>query len=109
MSIIPKVVALGLVGALSSPTQQRQIDYGTTRVPDSQRINQLWLVTYPNEAGQEVVAVAKLANGDSVPLIAADQARLESMMPTARDLAKTNNIKMRLVKFKRVDMQDIVP
>jgi hypothetical protein len=108
MSIIPKLVALGLVGALSSLTQQRHIDY-STGTSDSQRINQLWLVTYPNEAGQEVVAVAKLANGDSVPLIAADQARLESMMPTARDLAKTNNIKMRLVKFKRVDMQDIVP
>jgi hypothetical protein len=108
MSIIPKLVALGLVGALSSPTQQRQIDY-STGTPDSQRINQLWLVTYLDEAGQEVLVVAKAANGDNFPLIAADQARLENMMPTARDLAKTNNIKMRLVKFNRVDMQDIVP
>jgi hypothetical protein len=108
MSIIPKLVALGLMGALSSPTQQRPIDYSTV-IPDSQRINQLWLVTYINEAGQEVLVVGQLPNGDNFPLIAADQARLESMMPTAHDLAKTNNIKMRLVKFKRVDMQDIVP
>jgi hypothetical protein len=42
-------------------------------------------------------------------LIAADPVRLEEMMPAARDLAKTNNIKMRLVKFNLVDMQDIVP
>jgi hypothetical protein len=101
-------VALGLAATLSSPIQQRQIGYSTGDT-DAQRINQLWLVTYLDEAGQEVLAVAQLANGENLPLIAADQARLESMMPTARGLAKTNNIKMRLVKFKRVDMQDIAP
>jgi hypothetical protein len=43
-------------------------------------------------------------------LIAADLARLESMMPAARDLAKTHNIKMRLIKFtNRMDIEDIVP
>jgi hypothetical protein len=108
MSIIPKLVALGLVGALSSPFQQRQTAYDPM-TPDSLSIHQLWLVTYLNEAGQEVLVVGQLPNGDNFPLIAADQARMESMMPTARDLAKANNVKMRLVKFKRVDMQDIVP
>jgi hypothetical protein len=79
---------------------------------DSQRINQLWLVTYLNEAGLEVVAQAKLANGDKMLLVAADAdlARLESMIPAARDLAKTNHIKLRLIKFtNRVDIEDIVP
>src|ERR1700730_846865 len=90
MSIIPKIVALGLAAVLDSPIHHHQIDYSTD-APDSQRINELWLVTYPDEAGQEVVAVAKLADGNSVPLIAADQARLESMMPTARDLAKAKH------------------
>jgi hypothetical protein len=108
MSIIPKLLALGLAITPGSIGPQRQIDFSMPG-PDGQRINQLWLVTYLNEAGQEVLAVAKLANGDDFPLIAADQARLESMMPTARDLAKTNNMKVRLVKFKRVDTQDIVP
>ena len=107
-SIIPKLVALGLVGALSSPTQQRQINYNTG-VPDGQRINQLWVVTYVNEKGLEVVAQAKLQSGDYAPLMAADFERLISMLPAARDLATTRNINMRLVKFKRVDMQDIVP
>ena len=109
MSIIPKILALGLAAALSSPIPQHQIDYSA---PDgnAQRINQLWLVTYVNGAGLEVVAQAKLANGDYMPLIAADLARLESMMSAARDLAKTRNIKMRLINFTgRVDMEEIVP
>jgi hypothetical protein len=109
MSIIPKLVTLGLAAALSSPIRQHQIDY-STGTSDSQRINQLWLVTYLNEAGLEVVAQAKLANGDKTPLIAADLARLESMIPAARDLAKTSYIKLRLIKFtNRVDVEDIVP
>jgi hypothetical protein len=109
MSIISKLVTLGLAAALSSPIRQHQIDDSSL---DSQRINQLWLVTYLNEAGLEVVAQAKLANGDKMPLIAADAdlARLESMIPAARDLAKTNHIKLRLIKFtNRVDIEDIVP
>jgi hypothetical protein len=52
MSVIPKLVALGLAATLSSPIQQRQIDYNTG-VPDAQRINQLWVVTYVNEKGLE--------------------------------------------------------
>jgi hypothetical protein len=109
MSVIPKLVALGLAATLSSPIQQRQIDY-STGAPDNQRITQLWLVTYVNEKGFEIVAQAKLQNGDYAPLIAADFERLASMLPAARDLATTRNIKMRLIKLtNRVDVQDIVP
>jgi hypothetical protein len=109
MSIIPKLVALGLVATLSSPIQQRQIDYSTGE-PDNQRITQLWLVTYVNEKGLEVVAQAKLQSGDYAPLIAADFERLASMLPAARDLATSRNIKMHLIKLtNRVDVQDIVP
>jgi hypothetical protein len=109
MSIIPKIVALGLAAVLGSPIHQHQIDYSTD-APDSQRINQLWLVTYFNEAGLEVVAEARLTSGDYAPLIAADLARLESMMPAARELAKARNIKMRLIKLtNRVDIEGIVP
>jgi hypothetical protein len=44
------------------------------------------------------------------PLIAADAARLESMMPAAHGLAKANNLKMRLIKLtNRIDIEDIVP
>jgi hypothetical protein len=109
MSIIPKLFALGLAATFSSPIHQRQIGYSTGD-PDTQRITQLWRVTYLNEAGLEVVAHARLTTGENAPLIAADLARLESMVPAARELAKTNRMKMRLIKFtNRVDIEDIVP
>jgi hypothetical protein len=48
--------------------------------------------------------------GEYAPLIAADAARLESMMPAARGLAKANNLKKRLIKLtNRIDIEDIVP
>jgi hypothetical protein len=110
MSIIPKLVVLGLAAALSSPIHQRQIDFKTPSADNVQRINQLWLVTFINEAGEEVVVQAKLTSGDYAPMIAADPARLKSMMPAARDLAKTRNIKMRLIKLtNRLDIEDIAP
>jgi hypothetical protein len=109
MSIIPKLVALGLAATLSSPTQERRIVYNMD-APDSQRLNQLWLVTYVNEKGLEVVARAKLQSGDYAPLIAADFERLASMLPAAHDLATTRSIKMRLIKLtNRVDIQEIAP
>ena len=67
-------------------------------------------MTYVDEAGQETVAQAKLVTGEYAPLIAADAARLESMMTTARGLAKANNLKMRLIKLtNRLDIEDIAP
>ena len=110
MSIFPHLAVLGLAAALSSPIHQHQIDFKTTSPEGIQRINQLWFVTYVNEAGQEIVAQAKAATGEYVPLIAADAARLESIMGAARGLAKANNLKMRLIKFtNRIDIEDIVP
>jgi hypothetical protein len=110
MSIIPHLAMLGLAAALSSPIHPRQIDFKMTSPDGIQRINQLWLVTYINEAGQEIVAQAKLGTGEYAPLIAADVARLESMMPAARGLAKANNLKMRLIKFtNRLEVEEILP
>jgi hypothetical protein len=107
MSIIPKLAILGLAATLSSPFPRHRIDYSAT---DSQRISQLWLVTYMNEADEEVVVQAKLTNGSYSPLIAADPARLENMMPAAQELATTRNIKMRLIKLtNRVDIENIEP
>jgi hypothetical protein len=110
MSIFPHLAALGLAAALSSPIHRHQIDFKMASPDGIQRIDQLWLVTYINEAGLEIVAQAKLATGEYVPLIAADPARLESMMPAARGLAKASNLKMRLIKFtNRLDVEDIAP
>jgi hypothetical protein len=110
MSIIPKLVMLGLAAALSSPIHQQQIDFKLPSPDSVQRINQLWLVTFIDGSGEEVVVQAKLTSGDYAPLIAADPARLENMMLAARDLAKTRNIKMRLIKLtNRLDIEDIAP
>jgi hypothetical protein len=109
MSIVSKLVTVGLVVTVSSPIPQHQIDYSAPST-DGQRINQLWLVIYINKAGEEVVAQAKLTSGNYAPLIAADETRLESMMPAARELATKSNIKMRLIKLtNRVDVEDIAP
>ena len=109
MSIIPKLAIWGLAATLGSPIPQHRIDFSIPGA-DGQRINQLWLVTYINEKGEEVVVQAKLTNGSYTPLIAADPVRLENMMPAAHDLATTRNIKMRLIKLtNRVDIEDIVP
>jgi hypothetical protein len=110
MSIIPHLATLGLAAALCSPVRHHQIDFKTTSPDGIQRINQLWFVTYVNDAGQEIVVQAKAATGENVPLIAVDSARLESIMEAARGLAKANNLKMRLIKFtNRLDLEDIAP
>jgi hypothetical protein len=110
MSIFSHLAMLGLAAVLSSPIHQHQIDFKTTSPDGIERINQLWLVTYINENGQETVAQAKLVTGEYVPLIAADTARLESMMPAARGLAKANHLKMRLIKLaNRLDIEDVAP
>jgi hypothetical protein len=46
MSIIPKLLTLGLAAVLSSPVPQHQIDFSMPG-PDGQRIDQLWLATLP--------------------------------------------------------------
>jgi hypothetical protein len=110
MSIFPHLAVLGLAASLSSPIHQHQIDFKATSPDGIQRINQLWLVTFINESGEEVVVQAKLTSGDYAPLIAADPVRLETMMPAARDIAKTRNIKLRLIKLtNRLDIENIAP
>jgi hypothetical protein len=109
MTIIPKLVVLGLAATLSLPIRQHQIDYSMPG-PEGQRITQLWLITAVNAAGLEVIIQAESPNGEKAPLITADPARLEAIMPVARDLAKTNHTKLRLIKLtNRVDVEDIVP
>ena len=55
-------------------------------------------------------AQAKLTTGEYAPLIAADAARLESILRAASGLAKANNVKMRVIKFtNRLDIEEIAP
>jgi len=109
MSIISKFLALGLSTVLSATVPQHRVDFSMLG-PDGQRINQLWLITYINENGVEVVAQAKLQSGAYAPLIATDSERLESMLPAAHYLATSRNMRMRLIELtKRVDIEEIMP
>jgi hypothetical protein len=110
MGVIPQLTMLSLVAVLNSSGLRQPVDFKMTSPDGIQRITQLWLVTYINESGEEVVGQAKLTTGQYAPLIAADVARLESMVPAARDVAKAKNLKMRLIKFtNRLDIEDITP
>jgi hypothetical protein len=65
---------------------------------------------FRHQLGAEIAAQAKLTTGDDASLIAVDLAQLETMMPAARELAKTRNKKMRLIKLiNRVDIEDNEP
>ena len=110
MITIPQFAILATTAFLGAAIPYQRVDLKMLSPDGIQRLEQLWLVTYVDDAGREVVAQAKLTTGDYAPLIAADSARLESMMPAARELAKANNIKMRLVKFSgRLDVEEIRP
>ena len=110
MSIIPHLATLGLAAALCLSTDRHQIDFKMTSPDGIQRLHQLWLVTYIDNADQEVVAQAKLLTGEYAPLIAADAERLESVMEAAHGIAKAKNLKMRLIKFNnRLEIEDIAP
>jgi hypothetical protein len=110
MSVVSHLAMLGLAAALCSPIRHHQIDFKMDSPDGIQRINQLWFVTYVNDAGQEIVVQAKAATGEYVPLMAVDLARLETIMAAARDLAKAKNVKMRLSKFtNRLDIEEIAP
>src|SRR5580692_2642121 len=110
MSVISHLGILGLAAALCSPISHHQIDFKRTSPEGIQRIDQLWLVTYVDDAGRETVVQVKATTGEYVPLIALDSVRLESITAAAYGLAKASNVKMRLIKFtNRLDMEDIAP
>ena len=107
---IPALAIVAATALLASAIPYQQVDLKMVSPDGIQRLEQLWLVTYIDDAGRELVAQAKLVTGDYSPLIAADSTRLDSMMPAARALAKSNNIEMRLVKFTgRLDVEKIRP
>jgi hypothetical protein len=105
-----RIAAFALAGFLGSSTPPQYVDLKMISPDGVQRIDQLWLVTFINDAGVETVAQAKATTGDYVPLIAADAARLKSILPAARLVAKANSKKLRLITFtRRLDVEEIQP
>lgn len=77
----------------------------------SLRIAQIWAFVSIDDEGNEGVCAAQLMGaGSCVPLIAADEARLESLRPIAAQIAKLTNKTIKLVKFyRREDVETIAP
>lgn len=78
-----RVAALLSLLALGPASSQL---YADTKMPSSdgvQRMDQVWMIVFVDNGGVESLAQAQTTTGDYVPLIAADQARLESMVEIA--------------------------
>jgi hypothetical protein len=65
------------------------------------RIDAIWafLSVDPEDGNEGVLSGPLLGPGSQVPLIAADEARLESLWPIARHIARAAGWHCRLVKF----------
>jgi hypothetical protein len=110
MFTLPKLAIVASTAFLGSAIPYQRADLKMVSPDGIHRLEQLWFVTYVDDARREIVAQARLTTGEYAPLIAADAARLEDVMTAARGLAKANNIEMRLVKFTgRMDIEVIRP
>jgi hypothetical protein len=74
-------------------------------------IDDLWLFVSIDDKGNEGVCAAPLAGpGSLVPLVAADEARLKSLLPVARQIARGSGKTVKLIKFStRSEIMAIAP
>lgn len=74
------------------------------------RIDTVWLFISCDENGEGVAAVPMLGPGSLVPLFAADEARLKSLIPIARYLARESGLRIKLIKLtERREIMEILP
>lgn len=74
------------------------------------QIDKIWAVLSVDEGGEGVVAVPMLNGNGMLPLIAADEARLNDIVKMARAAGSVTGKKMRLVRFNhREVVGDIEP
>jgi hypothetical protein len=74
------------------------------------RIDEIYLFVSSDETGEGVCAGPLFGPGTVVPLIAADEARLKSLIPVARQIAKASGKKVKLLKFTtRSEIMEIDP
>jgi hypothetical protein len=75
------------------------------------RIDRIWLFISVDDDGNEGVCAASLAGpGSLIPLIAADEERLESLRGVATEIAVLSGKTVRLLKFTvREEVEVIAP
>jgi hypothetical protein len=74
------------------------------------RIDEVWLFVSVDETGEGVCAAQLMGAGSMVPLIAADQARVEALIPIARQIAKDSGKQVKPIKLSaRTEVMTIAP
>jgi len=74
------------------------------------RIDSMWVFISCDETGEGVCAAPLMGPGSLIPMIAADEARLQSLLPIARAIAAQTNKTIKLVRFTtREEIQTIIP
>jgi hypothetical protein len=74
------------------------------------RIDQVWIFISVDATGEGVCAAPLMGSGSLVPLIAADEARLKSLIPIARQLARDSGKQIKLIKLsQRTELMAISP
>jgi hypothetical protein len=74
------------------------------------RIDEVWLFVSVDETGEGVCAAPLMGAGSLVPLIAADEARLKSLIPIARQIARESGKRVKLIKLsQRTELMTFEP
>jgi hypothetical protein len=74
------------------------------------RIEEVWMFVSVDETGEGVCAAPLTGPGSLVPLIAADEARLKSLIPIARQIARASGKQVKLIKLsQRTELMTIEP
>lgn len=81
------------------------VDFSPNTMP---RIDKIWAFLSVDKDGNEGVCAAPMQGLGCVPLIASDQARVESLMPLAQMLARMSGMTIKLVEFSvRTELTEI--
>jgi len=82
------------------------VDFSPNTMP---RINKIWAFLSVDKDGNEGVCAAPAPGVGCLPLIAADMARVDSLMPVAQMLARMSGMTIKLVEFSvRTELKEIV-
>lgn len=74
------------------------------------KIERIWAFVSVDPADNNEGVAAATIHGAFMPLIAADQARLDSLRPYARAIARASGMTLRLVEFsQRTVVEEIAP
>jgi hypothetical protein len=94
--------SIALNSSLRKELEMVKNQYGIFHQPKNTlpRIEQIWaVVSVDPEDGNEGVAAVELQSGVMMPLIAADEKRLEFIKPLAQQLANFTEMKLKLIRL----------